>query len=208
MYHRYLESHDVGAAVHHCRIHTATLRSFCANGTSGTGWRKWHWLAANHELFAELLESVAQQAPLLVDPTDVWQFPGFHYQSAAAYANRLKQWAQRAAAPGYLPPPSEAGGDLLLPPFVGQANSLERPEESGDPKQEVQLRLARQQVENSTKHAERCLLLLTKEQAACKERGYTAWLSACTARIAEGYLSEHSLNLKASASCLHFVLFF
>jgi len=190
MYQLYLQSHDVSAAVHHCRIHTATLRSCCSDDEV-LAWRKWHWLAANHQLFAELLESVAQQLPLLIDQADMWQFPGFHYQSAAAYVSRLKQWA-RVTSAGRLPPAAGVGGELVPAPFVGQADSLERPEDCADPVREVQLRDAHAQA-SEAKHGDRRLQLLTRAQAACKERGYTAGAAVCSARMAEEYLAENSL---------------
>ena len=43
MYSRYFTSHDVGAAVHHCRIHVASLRRNCPDGEHA--WQKWHWLS-------------------------------------------------------------------------------------------------------------------------------------------------------------------
>jgi hypothetical protein len=46
MYQRYFSYHDVGAAVHHCRIHVNSLKKYCSENSEYV-WRKWHWLSLN-----------------------------------------------------------------------------------------------------------------------------------------------------------------
>jgi len=192
MYQLYLHSRDLPAAVHHCRIHTNTLRS-CSDDADGIAtWRKWHWLANNHHLFGELLEALAQQLPMLIDQTDMWQFPGFHYLAAAGYIRRLKRWVQEIAKEPARKPPG-TGGDLVPAPFVGQREVLERPEECGsEAALEVDLRKAHMQL-FEVDHTQQALQLLTRAQAAYKERKYHAGAAVCAARMAEEYLEEGNL---------------
>jgi len=200
MYQLYLQSHDIGLAVHHCGIHTMTLRSCSAGdrdsvGSAALAWRKWHWLAANHQLFAELLESVVQQLPLLIDQNDMWQFPGFHYQSAAAYVTRLKHWA--ATVGENAPLPSGVGGEMLPSFFLGQAGKLERPNDMPDSgTAEVAARCAHTEVQQAST-GDRGLQLLIRAHAASKERDYKARTLVCMARMADEYLGEG--NLPAAA---------
>jgi len=200
MYQLYLQSHDISAAVHHCRIHTATLRSCCTNEPA-LAWRRWHWLASNHQVVAELLENMLAQLPLLVDRTDMWHFPGFHYQSSASYVGHLKGWARSAVEgdPPLLPEPSGTGGAHVAAPYVGQAEVLERPGECTDPRREVALRRGREEAFKAL-HADRGLQLLTRAQAACKERSYSAAITACSVRMADEFLSEGNF---AAASKLY-----
>ncbi|CAK9081770.1 Acyltransferase-like protein [Durusdinium trenchii] len=125
----------------------------------------------------------------LIDTGDIWQFPGFHFQAAAVYARRLREWAVRFLEPGHLRP-SDAGGELIPSPFVGQAGKLERPSEVSMPNQEVALRLALAQAQKYSEHAERSLKLLIRAQAAGKERGFTAWVTSSQIRVAEAYLCD------------------
>lgn len=193
MYQLYLLSHDVSAAVHHCRIQTATLRSCGGVDDVTLAWRKPHWLAANHQLFAELLESVAQQMPLLIDPADLWQFSGFHYQSAADYVGQLQRWATWAGSEDRLQAPSSTGGALQTAPYLGQPETLETPSECSSPAREVALRLAHNQAFEAG-HGDRALQLLARSHGAYKERGFTGGVAACGVRMAEEYLSRGDLE--------------
>lgn len=195
MYQLYLQSRDLAAAVHHCRIHTNTLRHSDESDREGvTSWRKWHWLASNHQLFAELLESVLQHSPIILDHSDMWQFPGFHYQAAAGYIRRLKQWVDIISQDDRYRP-SNKGGEIVASPFVGQRGAPEHPEQLGGAAAaaaEVDAREAYQQcfVED---HGQRALAMLTRAQAAYKERNYPSGATVCSARMAEVYLEDGNL---------------
>jgi len=190
MYQLYLQSHDISAAVHHCRIHAAFLRSYSPSEEL-LAWRRWYGLTVNHQLFAELLESVVQQMPVLIDQADLWQFSGFHYQCAATYAMCLREWGKNALES--LSTDSSCGGDLVPAPFVGQNESLERPDECASAIREVNLRRALQKATDAV-NGDQCLQLLTRAQVACKERGYTAGVVVCTARMAEEYMSKGNVS--------------
>jgi len=142
----------------------------------------------NHQLFAELLESVAQQLPLLIDQADQWQFPGLHYQAAASYIDLLQQWAHSyAKAPAAVP--RDTGGAFVPPSYLGQAEQLENSADCAEPDAEVVLRHARHQS-TEVVHRDTCLNLLARALAACKERGYQSGATTCTFRMAQVYLDN------------------
>ncbi|CAJ1375667.1 unnamed protein product [Effrenium voratum] len=199
MYQRYFASHDVGAAVHHCRIHTASLRRCCVDDEELV-WRKWHWLSlTNHQIFGDLLDNVVQKVPSLIDQSDMWQFSGFHFQSAALYSRRLREWALRCLEPGHLLPPWNQGGELQASPYLGQAGHLERPSEVDSPHLEVRLRLAHGQAKKYQDHADRSLKLLIRTQASAKERGFASWVTVSQLRLAEAYLCDQEAGHREAA---------
>ena len=47
-------------------------------------------------LIKSMTETPEKEQPRLIDISDIWQFPGFHFQAAAVYARRLRSLAQQS----------------------------------------------------------------------------------------------------------------